>query len=262
MGEFDWVRQIRVVLFDWGGTLCTTTQERGAIMRGVERITARFGASDQDKRAAAASLASMLQRAYSRADTDPEHRELDLALVLEDWAEQMGLAARGEWNVNELTSELWHHWQGCLVLLDDPVFVLRELQARGYRLGLLSNVAAPGAFCRAELRRLGLLDFFEACVFSSEVGLRKPHPEIFRRMLQAIGQIDRVEPAQVIYVGDSPRWDVGGAKRAGLRVVLFRSQAATWPEQEYQEYRPDAQIDRLDELLVLLPRQAPQDSGG
>jgi len=257
---FDWVRKIRVVAFDWGGTLCKTDRERDAILRGVEAVAARLGLSGDAKAAAGASLAQMLQQAYARADADPQHREVDLAAVLKEWCAQMGLTGEGDCDPARLVETFWGQWQGCLEPLDDPAFVLASLRERGYRLALLSNVAAPPEVCRAELERLGLAACFEACLFSSEMGVRKPDPRVFRALLERLAGREVVEPSTVVYVGDSPRWDVGGARRAGMRAVLFRNRATGWPEEDYRTYRPDAIIDRLEELLVLLPRRVPAES--
>ncbi len=258
MSRFAWVRDIECILFDWGGTLCRSERERDAMIRGIGEIAALLGVDDADTRTSiSASLGNAMQQAYLAADADPEHREIDAAQVLQAWGEQMGLARRKQWDVARLVEKFWKHWQGCIEPLAKPVPVLAELRRRGYRLGLLSNVAAPSAVCRGELQRLGLLEFFECCTFSSELRLRKPHPAVFKAALDGMCDGQALDPGQVVYVGDSPRWDVGGAKAAGMRAVLFRSRATDWPEEDYERYRPDAVIDRLDELLLLfLARKA------
>ncbi len=258
MGSFAWLKDIRGILLDWGGTLCRNDRERDAILRGIAGIAEVLGVIDEAARTSiSASLGKVMQQAHLKADSDPEHREIDVPGVLQTWGDQMGFARRKQWDLPRIVEELWKHWQGYAEHLAKPLPVLEELRRRGYRLGLLSNVAAPAAVCRAELQRLGLLPFFECCTFSSELGLRKPHPTVFRNALEGMKNGDTLEPQNVVYVGDSPRLDVGGAKAAGMRAVLFRSRAADWPESDYETYKPDAVIDRLDELLVLFqPRRA------
>jgi HAD superfamily hydrolase (TIGR01549 family) len=252
MGSFSWLKDIECVLLDWGGTLCRSDRERDAILRGIVGITTLLGLEDEAARASiSASLGKVMQQAYQKADTDPEHREIDVPRALQAWGEQMGFARRRQWDLPRMLDELWNQWVGCLEPLGKPVPVLEELRRRGYRLALLSNVAAPPAVCRAELRRLGLEPLLECCTFSSEIGRRKPHPAIFQKVLEVLGDGTPVEPKTIVYVGDSPRWDVGGAKAAGMRAVLFRGRTGDWPESDYQTYKPDAVVDRLDELLVL-----------
>ena len=256
MGSFAWLKDIHCILFDWGGTLCRNDRERDAILRGIAGIAGLLGVDDEETRISiSASLGTVMQQAHRAADADPEHREIDVPRVLQSWGEQMGFSRRRQWDLPRMVELLWQHWQGGAEHLAKPLPVLQELRRRGYRLALLSNVAAPSAICRAELDRLGLAPFFEGFTFSSEVGLRKPHPAIFRKALDGLTNGGTLEPRNVVYVGDSPRWDVGGAKESGMRAVLLRSRAADWPESDYETYKPDAIIDRLDELLVLfLPR--------
>lgn len=256
MSRLGWLRTIRYVLFDWGGTLCRTDRERDAIRKGIESVADQLGIDPAARASVAASLGKALQEAYAQCDLDAEHRELDVSCVMARWGEQMGFARKRNWDLARMVESLWQHWQGCLELLDEPAVVLQELRRRGYVMGLLSNVAAPGDVCRAELQRLGLLEFFQACTFSSEIGLRKPHRVVFDKAVASFSNGSVVDPQCVVYVGDSPRWDVGGAKGAGLRTILFRSRAASWPEEDFEAYKPDAIIDRLSELLILMPRKA------
>jgi putative hydrolase of the HAD superfamily len=94
--------------------------------------------------------------------------------------------------------------------------VLRALSSRGLVLGLVCNTGrTPGKMLRQVLDRLGLLPYLRVLTFSDEVGLRKPHPEIFRRTLTAL----RVAPAEAVHIGDDARTDVAGAQAVGMRAI-------------------------------------------
>ena len=56
-----------------------------------------------------------------------------------------------------------------------------------------------------------------AIVDSHVVGIAKPAAEIFRHALEPLD----VSPSSAIYVGDTVRYDVRGARAAGLRPVHF-----------------------------------------
>jgi putative hydrolase of the HAD superfamily len=108
---------------------------------------------------------------------------------------------------------------------------MRAIAALGIPLGIVSN--SDGSV-QGALRRLGICYATDtqatdghappadgcvevAVVIDSEVvGVAKPDPEIFRFALDALGV-----PASedVLHVGDSLRYDVGGALAAGLRPV-------------------------------------------
>ncbi len=94
--------------------------------------------------------------------------------------------------------------------------VLEELTRRGMLLALICNTGrTPGSMLRQVLDRLGLKARFRALTFSDEVGLRKPHPEVFSRTLAALG----VSPAEAAHVGDDVTTDVAGARGIGMRSV-------------------------------------------
>jgi HAD superfamily hydrolase (TIGR01549 family) len=94
-----------------------------------------------------------------------------------------------------------------------------------YRLGLLSNF--DDAQCgRDVLLDTGVADLFEAVIISAEVGLRKPNPRIYQRMLEML----RLEPHEVLFVGDTPREDVAGPQQAGMRTAWISRGASAVPE--------------------------------
>lgn len=83
-----------------------------------------------------------------------------------------------------------------------------------YPLGLLSNFT-HGPAAREIIDRVGLNLFFDVVLISGELGYRKPHPLVFRRLVEHLG----VDNHLVLYVGDDPEPDITGAQRAGLQPV-------------------------------------------
>src|SRR5205823_12763065 len=75
---------------------------------------------------------------------------------------------------------------------------IQTWKGEGYRTGLVSNLTRRADLMRADLQRWGLMDLLDASVFSSEVGVRKPDPRIFREALRRVG----TEPAETLFVGD------------------------------------------------------------
>lgn len=93
---------------------------------------------------------------------------------------------------------------------------LPVLRDRGLRLGLVCNTGrTPGRMLRLVLERLGLARYLKVLTFSDELGLRKPHPEIFRRALAGLG----VAPEEAAHIGDNLAADVAGARGVGMRGV-------------------------------------------
>jgi putative hydrolase of the HAD superfamily len=126
---------------------------------------------------------------------------------------------------------------------DDTLDTLRELRHRGYKIGLISNTMWPGEVHRREMERHGLLALFDHTVFSADVGLWKPRPEVYHLALDALG----VPAGEAVFVGDMPAYDIVGAQRAGLRAVYKRNAGSP-----LDGVVPDAEIDDLAELPALI----------
>ena len=85
-----------------------------------------------------------------------------------------------------------------------------------YRLGLLSNFTHAPAM-REIIDSLGLTPHFDVVLISGELGYRKPHPVVFRRLIEELG----VKRSQILYIGDDPEPDIVGPKQAGIRPLWF-----------------------------------------
>ena len=131
-----------------------------------------------------------------------------------------------------------------LLVPDATHAALAELRARGLRLGLVSNVSVPGHLMRQALATLGLTDYFETAIFSSELGVRKPHRQIYETVLTALG----VPAHESVFVGDRVREDIVGPQALGMRAILtyeFRQEPPNGAE-------PDALIERFADLPALV----------
>lgn len=96
-------------------------------------------------------------------------------------------------------------------LFPDVVPVLRALQENGVMLGLCSNLAEPYA-----APALSLLPFeFDAYVWSFEVGAIKPE----HRMYAAASRLLRLNPDEILMVGDTYDADCLGPRQFGMRAL-------------------------------------------
>jgi HAD superfamily hydrolase (TIGR01549 family) len=113
-----------------------------------------------------------------------------------------------------------------------------------YATALVSNFD-HGPTARAVLRSGRVDVHFHHIVVSDEHGWRKPHPKIFTDALSALG----VEPAEALFVGDSPQDDIVGAKAVGMDVAWVNLQGATLPDGVPE---PDITISAIPDLRRLL----------
>lgn len=94
--------------------------------------------------------------------------------------------------------------------------LVRELRGAGVPIAIISNSEGRLAELVAEL---GWQADFDVVVDSGRLGVDKPDPRIFHHACQAL----RVEPAQLVHVGDAWEADVQGALGAGASAVWFDS---------------------------------------
>lgn len=92
--------------------------------------------------------------------------------------------------------------------------LLKELQEKGYVLGVVSNRDEP---FHKELAELGITHYFSFTLAAGEVQSFKPEVRIFERALELAG----TSAEETMYVGDNYFADVVGSLRAGLLPVLF-----------------------------------------
>ncbi len=135
-----------------------------------------------------------------------------------------GIGGAGE-TLDACAREIYAEWAANqhFELYDDVATVLQELTGAGLKIGLISNSHRSLTSFEEHFDLRGLI---AGSVSSSEHGLMKPHPSIFRAALDLVD----VEPADAVMVGDSVRQDVEGALGAGMRAVLLQRGRAPHPQ--------------------------------
>ncbi|WP_430447400.1 MAG: HAD family hydrolase [Pseudomonas piscis] len=114
-----------------------------------------------------------------------------------------------------------------------------EALANHFALGVVTNG-------NADVRRLGLADYFQFALCAEDIGIAKPDARLFQEALQRGG----ASADTAVHIGDHPGDDIAGAQQAGLRAIWFNPGGKTWEA----ERAPDAQIRSLTELPALLGR--------
>src|SRR5205823_4122801 len=122
---------------------------------------------------------------------------------------QVGVTLDEE-KVAALFDDLYAHFAqpGVWELYPDVLPALHALRGN-FVLGIISNFDRR---LYPIIEHLGIRDFFQTIIISSETGADKPHPQIFQRALDSIG----VSANAALHVGDDPVHDWQGAESAGL----------------------------------------------
>ena len=107
--------------------------------------------------------------------------------------------------------------------------MLKELKKQG-RVYLVSN--AQSCFTIDELKTTGLYDLFDGILISSDVGVKKPFPDIFRLAFEKFG----ITPEESIYIGNDMRDDILGASRVGMKTMYIETpQSGSYPDLDLLE---------------------------
>ena len=133
------------------------------------------------------------------------------------------------------------------IAMPDAREVVAQVKAAGFKIGLVSNTMFRGTAHRADMERFGLLDFFDAMVFSADVNKWKPTAAPFLHVLDELG----VGGETAVYIGDDPGSDMVGGQRAGMRTIHYRSSDRF---AEPADIQPNARIKKLTDLLPILTK--------
>ena len=203
------------VLFDFYGTLARATQwlsvddvlaEHGVEM--PEEIRRRFWQGELDG-------IEHLEHSQSRDHYVAWQRQRLLSMLSETDLHP------GEYEV--VTKKLQEGiTQRVIEPYPEVVEVLGALRDQGVRLAICSNWDWDLAEAVDEAR---LTDEVEVVVSSAWAGARKPHPRIFEHTLSKLS----VEPANVLFVGDTWGPDVVGPQAFGMR-PMYLQREGHWPD--------------------------------
>jgi FMN phosphatase YigB (HAD superfamily) len=134
---------------------------------------------------------------------------------------------------------------------------VRELSQTGAPIGIVSS-AVYHPFLEWTLEAFGLRDAFQVIVTSASAGFYKSRPEIFLHAAEALG----ADPGRMVHVGDSLRFGVGGAGRAGMAAVWLRHDGG---RHEADAFTPDLTLETLvaaaPRILDVLASRQPEADG-
>ena len=203
---------IRVIFFDAGGTLIHAARKIGYY---YAMVALHYGfKADED----------ILQEGFKRAWEEMKPRDpVQGARVMDDmgwWREMVvqswrAVALPVDFPFDDYFAEVYELFARPDIwrVYPDAHQALERLREKGMRCGVLSNWDRR---LRPLMEAMELSPYFEHMVISSEVGVEKPHPLIFRKAEELYG----IRPDQALLLGDQDLFDGQGARRAGWKVGL------------------------------------------
>jgi putative hydrolase of the HAD superfamily len=201
----------RAVLFDYGLTLVTFSFPRDCLLRALAEARPWLGPDAPDPETLLRDVLEPIETALPEYGED----EIDYLSFYERRWREAGLAVPRETLYRVLDLEQ-RCWDGAVHLAPDALDTLERLRRRGLRTAVASNAPFPPEFMHRQVAATGIRERVDAVVFSSEIGRRKPAPELYLAALERVG----AAPDEALYVGDRVVEDYEGPRRVGMRAVL------------------------------------------
>ncbi len=242
-------RNFKVIFFDLGNTLIYSRLPWPDILAEADQALVnelhRQGCM-VDRQIFIEEFVTDLRDYYRERDLD--HIEFTTEYILQHLLHEFGFVLPAR-QVRTALNAMYAVTQANWFLEEDALPTLRTLQSQGYRLGLISN-ASDGDDVRTLLANHCLTEYFDPILISAEVGMRKPHPHIFKMALTLCD----TAPENTVMVGDTLEADILGARNAGMISVWITQHAN--PDTCGADIQPDASAAALSELPDLLLRLA------
>ena len=101
--------------------------------------------------------------------------------------------------------------------------LLHWLKEQNMKITIICNTGrTPGSALRRFLEEEDISGYFDLMLFSDEVGIRKPDPQIFLMTAERIN----VKPCEIIHIGDDLKNDVWGARNAGFMTIHLSTETS------------------------------------
>jgi putative hydrolase of the HAD superfamily len=208
------------VLFDYGGTLFKAkrpwSEVRAEGLASAHALLRRSGLTMSVER-----FSEFGHATYARYSEIEAREDRDIAdrikyqEMVDSLLPELPKARRGRL-ASEATRAFWETATRNYLLRESARRALKDLASAGLRMGVVSNHHDYDSLV-GHLAESGIDSHFEVILASEREGVRKPNTVIFERSLRAL----KVKREYAIFVGDSPRHDIVGAKSAGIVTVLI-----------------------------------------
>jgi len=215
--------RINTIVFDMDGTLVDTNELVADSWRyAVKELTGRDITDEEIRQTMGELLRDSMLRLMPEIDPDTA-LELYRAYQREIFLERISL-------------------------YDGVENVLRELQEKGYKNVLLTSRLRTS--CDRALSHFGIAQYFDAVLTASDTKVFKPDPEPVYMILDMAG----AEPGEAMMIGDTVH-DIEAGIAAGVFTVLVDWSVAMPPEKRKSAPKPDAVIEKMEDILLLLEKR-------
>ena len=211
---------VDAVLFDYGRTLVTFDYPTDDLLEVLRTYRPRMADSVGRPAPSAEELLREVLLPLENQVASTSEDEVDYMSVFEAAWRRAGLNLPHDLLYEILDAEQLC-WDRAARVDPDALQVLSWLGARGFKRALCSNAPFPPAMMRRQVDANGVGELVDAVVFSSQIGRRKPAPEIYQATLSALG----VVAERALFVGDREREDYDGPSAVGMAALICTKHA-------------------------------------
>ncbi|MCK4384645.1 MAG: HAD family hydrolase [candidate division Zixibacteria bacterium] len=235
-------KRLKAVLFDMGSTLIEFENYTWDVLA---RLSAEKGYEFlKDKNVTVPNLGDFSKVLHdefvkAKSEIEADFKEMKFEKVIFDFFTKLNLST-SDGVYGSFLEVYYEPIADQLTLVDGAEKILKFFKEENLKIGLISNTIFPERYHLRELKRFRLYSYLDAHFFSSQVGVRKPHPKIFQLALEKL----QVDPSEAVFVGDRLKEDVGGAQNVGMKGILKYHQGRDYTV----PVTPDAQVMELKDL--------------
>ncbi len=243
----------QAITFDFHNTLASCPEWFELEVRRLPSSFLRWWAGRDGRHIGAAQLDEADARYRQLRHEIMEHgNEMTAEACLEQVFGAMRLQVAAD-DVRSGIADLMHEALAGAAPIPGAVPTVREIHQAGVPIGIVSS-AVYHPFLEWTLESFGIRDAFDVVITSASAGFYKSRAELYVHAAELLG----ATPERMVHVGDSFRFDVAGARRAGMGTVWLRGDQA---ESDDPSIRPDLVLTTLEaaapEILTLLHSRSP-----
>jgi HAD superfamily hydrolase (TIGR01509 family) len=215
---------IDAILFDYGRTLVTFEYPTSGVLEVLERFRPQMAEVLGSEAPPAETLMRDVLLPLEDHIESPGDDEVSYVDVYQTAWRRAGLDLPDDLLYQILDAEQ-QCWDRAIQVDREAVGVLKWLAWRGTKRAVCSNAPFPPEMMRRQVESNGIADLVNVVLFSSQVGRRKPAPELYLAALDEVG----ARPDRALFVGDRVREDYDGPRAVGMRAVICTAHAAEPP---------------------------------
>jgi putative hydrolase of the HAD superfamily len=238
---------IKAVLFDYGGTLVSPKRPWDKVILDAT-LSLHELMTDYGLRMGPQSFVGLNNSIFRRYALIEEKENRDVADVIKyrELVDALFPDGQEAWRsrvADEANERFWRMAMANWMVRQNARASLERLEVLGLKMAIVSNHQNPDL--PRQLEEFGLARYFSSVVTSMREGTRKPDKRIFEKSLSLL----HMHPEEAIFVGDSLKHDIAGAKSVGMRSILIADGTSI---DLTGEVRPDYIVRDLDEIPPIL----------